>query len=221
MTAEGRHPYDLVIFDFDGTLADSAPWFRSRLNQVAQRFHFRQVSDAEFEALRGRPTTEIIRYLGVPAWRLPLIARHMRRLYAQDASQIALFEGVDRLLATVAEAGIASAIVSSNAQANVRGILGEANAMRIRHYSCGVSLFGKAARFRAVIRAAGARLERTLGVGDEVRDLEAARAVGIAVGAVGWGYAAAALLRAWQPNHLFTSMAELSTTLTGLAEITR
>ncbi len=30
-------PYRLVIFDFDGTLADSAAWFRGVINGVAQR----------------------------------------------------------------------------------------------------------------------------------------------------------------------------------------
>ena len=45
--------YDLAIFDFDGTLADSAAWFRSRINQVAQRYGFRQVTDEELERLRG------------------------------------------------------------------------------------------------------------------------------------------------------------------------
>jgi phosphoglycolate phosphatase len=36
-------PYALVIFDFDGTLADSADWFRGALNQIARRYGFREV----------------------------------------------------------------------------------------------------------------------------------------------------------------------------------
>ena len=42
--------YDLAIFDFDGTLADSAAWLRSTINDVAQRYGFRQITDAELEA---------------------------------------------------------------------------------------------------------------------------------------------------------------------------
>src|SRR5262245_66602657 len=67
--------YDLAIFDFDGTLADSAAWFRSMINHVARRYDFRQITDAELEELRGRRSTEIVRYLGVPAWKMPFIAR--------------------------------------------------------------------------------------------------------------------------------------------------
>ena len=71
--------YRLAIFDFDGTLADSLPWFRSVFNGVAQRYGFRALDDAEFEKLRGVGNREIIRRLGVPLWKMPMIAAHMRR----------------------------------------------------------------------------------------------------------------------------------------------
>ena len=45
--------FDLVIFDFDGTLADSAAWFRANVNHIAQRYRFRQVTPDELESLRG------------------------------------------------------------------------------------------------------------------------------------------------------------------------
>ena len=46
-------PYGLVVFDFDGTLADSFPWFCGVLNEVAARYRFRQVGTEEIETLRG------------------------------------------------------------------------------------------------------------------------------------------------------------------------
>ena len=79
--------YKLVIFDFDGTLADSAGWLFGVLNQVADRYGFRRTSEAEIAMLRGRDNREIVRYLGVPAWKLPLIAAHMRRRVARDDRQ--------------------------------------------------------------------------------------------------------------------------------------
>jgi phosphoglycolate phosphatase len=206
--------YDLAIFDFDGTLADSAAWFRSAINHVALRYGFRQVSDEELDELRGQPTAAIIRYLGVPAWKIPLIASYMRRLIARDAHQIGLFDGVDALLSSLVECGVTVAIVTSNSEANVRRILGEHNSRRIDHYACGASLFGKAAKFRSVIKTTKARLDRTIAIGDEVRDLAAARKAGLAAGAVGWGYATVDLLRAQQPDYLFSSMDEIRQALT-------
>ena len=94
-------PYSLAIFDFDGTLADSMAWTRSIMNQVARRFRFKQITDDEFVMLRSWDTAAIIRYLGVPAWKIPLIAAHVRRLASRDAHAIPLFEGAEQLLRTL------------------------------------------------------------------------------------------------------------------------
>src|SRR3954469_17440124 len=114
---------DLVIFDFDGTLADSGGGVGGVFNEVAERYRYRRVSEEELQMLRGRHNREIIRYLGVPAWKMPFIANHLRRLMARDAATIRLFDGVDRLLAGLAGRGVTLAIVSSNSEDNVRRIL--------------------------------------------------------------------------------------------------
>jgi len=46
-------PYPLVIFDLDGTLADSLPWFLRNVNSIAERFSFRRVAEEDVEVLRG------------------------------------------------------------------------------------------------------------------------------------------------------------------------
>ena len=207
--------YDLAIFDFDGTLADSAAWFRSTINHVAQRYGFRQVADAELDELRGQRSIDIIRYLGVPTWKMPFIARYMRQLVARDAHLIGLFEGVDTLLTWLVERDVAIAIVTSNSEANVRRILGEDNSRRINHYACGASLLGKTSKFHAVVKRQGTSAERVIAIGDEARDIEAARKAGLAVGAVSWGYATTDLLRAQQPDYLFSSMEEIRCAIVG------
>jgi phosphoglycolate phosphatase len=73
-------PYSLIIFDLDGTLADSFPWFRRHVNDVADRFKFRRVTEDDIETLRHSGSREILAHLEVPRWKLPWIARHMRRL---------------------------------------------------------------------------------------------------------------------------------------------
>jgi len=204
---------DLAIFDFDGTLADSAAWFRANFNHIAQRYGLRQITENELEALRGQTNAAIIRHLNVPAWKLPFIASYARKLIARDAHKIALFEGVDTLLSSLAESGATVAIVTSNAEANVRRILGEENAKRVSCYACGVSMFGKAAKLRSVVKAMKADPTRTIAIGDEARDIDAARKAGVVAGAVSWGYATAELLRAQQPDHLFSSMDQIRQTV--------
>ncbi len=109
-------PYRLVIFDFDGTLADSAAWFRGVFNGVAERYGFRTVTDEDFAALRGRDNRAIVRHLGVPAWKIPLIARHMRALMTRDIDAIRLFPGAADLLEALRAGGARIAVVTSNSE---------------------------------------------------------------------------------------------------------
>jgi phosphoglycolate phosphatase len=207
--------YKLVIFDFDGTLADSAGWLFGVLNQVANRYDFRRVDEAEIASLRGCDNREIVRYLGVPAWKLPLIAAHLRRRAARDAAAIPPFEGAPRVLRALKERGAATAVVSSNAEANVRRILGPECAPLVDLYECGASLFGKAAKFRRVLERAGARREEAICVGDEARDIQAASEAGLASGAATWGYATRGLLERQRPTLVFADMDDMLHKLAG------
>src|SRR5882672_4694254 len=93
-------PYALAIFDLDGTLADSFPWFLGVLNTVAREFKFREVAEADIEPLRHGSVNEILRKLEVPLWKVPRIAHRMRAMKRADMARIPLFPGVDAMLRT-------------------------------------------------------------------------------------------------------------------------
>jgi len=202
-------PYSLAIFDLDGTLADSFPWFLRNVNDVADRFGFRRVGDGDVEELRHAGSREIIRRLQVPVWKLPGIATHMRRMKAADLDGIPLFSGAAAMLRALRDGGITLALVSSDHEANARRQLGEA-ARLFAHVDCGASLFGKAAKFRRVVKRAGLAPSQAISIGDEIRDIEAARDAGIACAAVTWGYAAPNALRARAPEMLFERMEDIA-----------
>lgn len=201
-------PYRLAIFDFDGTLADSGPWMVGALNAAAPRFGYRQVDDAEVETLRGKDSRAIIREFGVPLWKLPFIASHIRREAAR-AVPPPLFAGAGEALEALKAAGLRLAIVSSNSETTVRRALGP-HAAAIELYECSAGLFGKAAKFARVVRRARVARADAIAIGDETRDIEAARAAGIACAAVAWGYATPELLRAHGPDALFADVTEIA-----------
>ncbi len=205
--------YRLAIFDFDGTLADSYPWFTRVIDGVADEFGFARIGAAERQVLRSCHAREILARLGVPLWQVPRIARRMRQLKALEADRLPLFPGVVELLRALAQRGVARAIASSDAEANVRSTLGPENAALIDHYACGVSLFGKTAKLRRLVERFGVTPAQAIYVGDELRDGEAARAAGIAFAAVAWGYSAPEALQAQAPDRFFTCVAEIAPAL--------
>jgi Haloacid dehalogenase-like hydrolase len=95
-------------------------------------------------------------------------------------------DGVGAMLHTLSGAGLRLALVSSDSEPNARVKLGTAAAL-FSDFDCSASLFGKAAKFRRILQRAGVVPAQAIAIGDETRDIEAARAVGIACGAVTWG----------------------------------
>jgi phosphoglycolate phosphatase len=112
------------------------------------------------------------------------------------------------MLTDLQRLGIKSAIVSSDSEASVRQVLGTANSL-ITCFDCGAALFGKHWKFRRVARRLGTEPADTICIGDEIRDIEAAKAAGMDSGAVAWGYALPSALQAARPTHLFNSIEEI------------
>jgi phosphoglycolate phosphatase len=140
---------------------------------------------------------------------MPLIARHMRKLKTAHAASIPLFDGVGAMLDLLATNGVRLALVSSDTEDNARAKLGDLAAL-FSDFDCSASIFGKAQKFRRVIRRAGVDPREVIAIGDETRDIEAARLAGIACGAVTWGYAAPKALIDRGPDLVFGRMEEIA-----------
>jgi phosphoglycolate phosphatase len=201
--------YKLAIFDFDGTLADSLPWFRQAINRLADQHGFKRIETNELGRLRGCSARQMVAHLGVPTWKLPRISIELRTLMAEEIQQIRPFAGVGAMLEGLSDRGVALAVVTSNADDNVRRVLGAAHAPLIRHYACGASLFGKRGKLRGVLKQSGARPSEALFIGDELRGLDAARAEGVPFGAVAWGYTHLEVLEAQAPAEVFADVGEI------------
>ena len=201
--------YKLIIFDFDGTLADTVKWFSESINLAAERYNFRKLSPQEMEDLRGKETKEILSYLGISWWKIPFIAAYMRKLMAEKIGTISLFDQALPLLNFLNEKNYKLAIVSSNSLHNVSQVLGPKTLALIDHVECGASVFGKESKYKKLLARTKFAPHEVLSLGDETRDIEAARKARIHSGAVTWGYANAQVLRNARADYTFESIAEI------------
>ncbi len=201
--------YDLGIFDFDGTLADSFGFFLRVHDHLAVRHGFRGIDPEEIENLRDLSPRELMRRSGLPRWKLPMVARDFARL--MRGADIRLFNGVEDALQRLRGQGITIALVSSNTRDNCRRVVGETHWRKLAHAECGASIFGKRRRIARVLRATGIPPRRAIYVGDQSTDAEAAHAAGVAFGAVGWGYATLSSLKRAGATLLMSEVADLAT----------
>lgn len=207
--------YRLAMFDFDGTLADSFGWFAATLREITPRYRLTPLDDAQLQALRGLEARAIMQRLGLPWWKLPLVTREMRRRMRDGIAGIVPFEGIDTLLAALKAQGVAVAIVTSNSPGNVRAVLGARNLAHVDALEGDVSIFGKQRRLAKTLKRFSCAPREAVYVGDEIRDAQAAAALGIDFVGVGWGYTRADALQAHAQDKVCADSQQLLATLSG------
>jgi phosphoglycolate phosphatase len=205
-----------VIFDFDGTLADSFPWFVEAFDQAALRFGFQRLDRERLDDLRARDARHILLHHRIAPWKVPFVAHFLRQHMAREISRISLFPGMGAALETLAGRGLQLALLTSNSYPNVTRVLGP-RASCFAELECSVSLFGKTSRLRRLLAGSGVAPHEAIFIGDEVRDAEAARHVGVAFGAVSWGYTRLPSLEVHSPLLTFETIDELVAKLTPAA----
>ncbi len=180
--------YKLVVFDFDGTLADSFACFISTINIAAERFRFSPIEPTKLDELGRCNAHQLMACLGLSWWKIPLVARAMRRLMLARIDEVKLFDGVDWLFLALKQAELDIAIVTSNSEAYVRQVLGDTKIAQLAYLFCDATLFGKKAKLKSLLQKSKLSSREILCVGDESRDAEAAASMGMDFIGVSWGY---------------------------------
>ncbi len=189
-----------VVFDFDGTLADSEEVCFQLLNEIAARQQYRQLPRSEVTALKMLPYPERLRQLGVPMMRVPFLAMEARRTYRLLMGSLRPFEGVRDVLLRLNERGCVLHVLSSNAVVNIREFLDRHDLDFFESISCETNFFGKHIGLRRFLRGQNLHRDEVIYLADEVRDVEACRKIGLRVLSTAWGFDPIERLEAANPN---------------------
>ena len=192
----------MVIFDFDGTIADSQEHVIAEYNRIAPRFRVKPIDPAELPRLRALSGPVAMKEHGVTFWKLPLIVSTMRRALRNHAAGLEPHRGVADALRALAASGCRLGILSTNSKENIDSFLRRHELAMFEVVAGGASMFGKARTLRRLSRELRLDPARTFYVGDEIRDVEAAAKAGMRSIAVAWGYADRGALARSQPTHL-------------------
>jgi phosphoglycolate phosphatase len=199
----------LVLFDFDGTIADTFDAGVMILNKLAAEFGFRPLHAKDLEKARDMRTHQLVRFLGIPARKMSRIARRGSEELYSCIHSIQPLPGMPDALRALHGLGYSLGIVTSNTELNVRIFLRSHGLELFGFIRCSSKLLGKARMIRSVIRKQHVRAADILFVGDETRDIEACQKVGIRIAAVTWGYNSRRSLVAMKPDFIFEDPKEL------------
>ncbi|MEA5466206.1 HAD hydrolase-like protein [Leptothoe sp. PORK10 BA2] len=200
----------VLIFDFDGTIADTLATIVNITNRLAAQYGYPQTTPERLKYLRTLSTGELLAQSNVPLFQVPFLVRRVRQELRRDMDSIQPFQHLADVLQAFAADGHKILIASSNAPSTINPFLKRHGLSQVfRHVYGNIGLLGKARSLRRIMRHHRLLSEEILYIGDETRDIEAARCQGVAVAAVSWGFSDRTALEAQGPTFLVDTPEDL------------
>lgn len=218
--------FDIVLFDFDGTIAESGEGIVRCARSALERMGKPAPDDGVLRRFVGPPLLASFQELcGLTEDE----ARHAVALYRERYSRVGLFEariypGLAPLLRALKRRGAWVAVASAKPEAFLTRILEHFGLLDCFDAVSGTTMENQSADKRAQLRAAlpeGADLRRACMVGDRKFDVEAGRALGMHAVGVGYGYGDRAELEAAGADFYAADVAALRAHLLGADEAPR
>ena len=185
----------LVVFDFDGTLADSYEELIKSYNSIAPEYGTQKIDDEYAQELKDQSPQEILAHLGINRIKLPFLARKLNRVFAEKIDTIKPFNGITTALQKLSK-DYHIGILTSNSRENVEHFLSKHNLKEyIQFIVSDVGAFGKTKALQHMIELSRQTPDKSIYIGDELRDGRAAQNVGIPFGAVTYGVNSSRILK--------------------------
>src|SRR5258708_896722 len=174
-----------IIFDFDGTICDSFALNIKIANEYLSKFKKKKIDPREF---REEGIEEIIKEYRLNKLQILLYIYKGRRDLAKHISELKSFDGMPLVIKELSRKNTLG-IVSSNSKTNIDKFLKQNNLYGyFKFIISSPTIFEKSKKIKIAIEKYSLDSNDTFYVGDEVRDIEAAKKLHLRSVAVNWGF---------------------------------
>ncbi len=198
-----------VIFDFDGTLANSVDLMFRLYNDHTEQFGYLPMKREEFPEIRRMGYAKAMRTKKVKVRMLPRIIMTLGKEMRASMDEVKPYEGIVDMLYGLQKYGFSIGILTSNQAGLVDDFL---KAHKFPEFDFVVSektLFGKDKALRRIFKRFGLDRDQAVYVGDEPRDVSASRKARIRSIAVTWGLGGHEAFEKVKPDILVSTPEEL------------
>lgn len=173
----------MVVFDFDGTIADSIFLGLDLINSYSEKFGYKKI---EYEIHKDLSALQLKKEARISFLKIPYLVCFFRNKILENSDKIHMLPEAKILLEKLKNAGVELGILTSSSSTSVSNLLKKANMESYFSYiKTEVPLFGK----KKALRQAKRQLKSNfVYVGDEIRDVEACHKTGVPIVAVSWGF---------------------------------
>jgi len=209
-----------VIFDFDGTLADTIELVLNLYNQVAPQFKADTVTKAEIPVLLRLGYAKAAKKKHIRWSVIPRLVLYVSREMRKHMDEVKPYPGAVDCIKNLRAGGYAVGVLTSNQENLVRKFFAKNNFPDFDFVVSEKTLFGKDKALRKIIRRRGLDISQVVYVGDEPRDVVACRRIGVKVIGVSWGVAGPNGFGNDKPDHLVNTADQLEAVIMEQGDLT-
>lgn len=198
-----------IIFDFDGTLADTEEHTFRIYNTLAKKHNLKEITIEELPEIKHLNFMELLKFIEVPYHKLPKIMKEGQKLLRGDIGDIYPFEeNLRGIIEDIRKKVKYMGIITSNTKNNVAKFLANNN---IESFDFIISspILSKEKKINGIAKKYSLEKDGILYIGDETRDIQACKKANIKCGAVTWGYNSERALKKEDPDYIIHNMQEL------------
>ncbi len=209
---------ECVIFDFDGTLADTEKHSLNIYNNLAEKYGYNKFTKEEVEELKKLSPAQFIAATNIPYTDIFRVLKEGQKLLKKHMDEInAYSEDIKVILSDVKSISRKTGIVSSNLIINIKSFLNKYDISDL-DFIVSSPLFSKENKIKRIIRRYRIKPEQILYIGDEVRDITSSRKAGVNIASASWGYNSKNLLMQNNPDFIMDDLSEVVSIIKRLNE---
>ena len=202
-----------IIFDFDGTIANSSIVFMHGWNEYADQFNYLRVNEQDILLARTMTLQQCAKKFNFPMYKMPIILPKIYSYFKRHVHEIHLYDGMRETLNTLKQQGFKLYILSSNDKGNIESFLQIQQITAIDEVLTSNKLFGKDRVLQKFMKQRQIHKEEIFYIGDELRDIEACNRCGISFGWASWGLQGFDLIEKENPKLVFDTPEDIVTQL--------
>jgi phosphoglycolate phosphatase len=198
-----------LIFDFDGTLADTLGFTVNSAIEINRKLNLRHNEKVNFEKFRTMDSEEFFKSLKISNFDLLFFLFKYQRKLTKEINNTKTFDGLSGVLKELHNRGVVMGIATSNSKVNVRKFLRNNDLEYFDFIYSSLNYFNKSKIIEKAVKKSRRSKDNAIYVGDEVRDIKAAKKAGVKVASVTWGYNLEPVLSSFGPDYIISRPEDL------------
>ena len=208
------HRFEMLVFDWDGTLMDSAAAIAESLQAACRALQLPVPSDEDARYIIGLGLADAMRHVlpGLPEADFPRVVERYRLEFLRRDGGTTLFTGMAEMVRELHSEGFLLGVATGKSRRGLDRALNDTGLTAYFHVTrCADEGFAKPhpGMLEAVLDSHGVSRDKALMIGDTTHDLEMARAANVAGVGVSYGAHERPALALLSPVALLDSPLEL------------